>query len=120
MLKLPQKCTDDKKANAIIAKYLSQNILELARNEILGYENRSGREREDISPDGDYDETDMGYLENFQEFEDAEPEKELSWCVRIECTNSIRQEIPCYEEQLIDKPEELYYYLLEYFEQKEM
>lgn len=78
------------------------------------------RMREDISPDGDYDETDMGYLKNFQEFEDAEPEKELSGCVRIEYTNSIRQEIPCYEEQLIDKPEELYYYLLEYFEQKEM
>ena len=38
MLKLSHKYTDDKKADALIVWYLSRNILELVRNEIVNYE----------------------------------------------------------------------------------
>ena len=44
MLKLPHKYTDDKKADALITWYLSRNILELVRNEIVNYETGRGKE----------------------------------------------------------------------------
>ncbi len=52
MLKLPHKYTDDKKADAIIAWYLSRNILELVKNEIVNYE--TGREKEAQEDDPDF------------------------------------------------------------------
>lgn len=51
MLKLPQKHTNDDKANAIIAWYLNRNILGLVRNEILDYENSRGKEAEEYDSD---------------------------------------------------------------------
>ncbi len=51
MLKLPQKHTDDDKANAIIAWYLNRNILGLVRNEILDYESSRGKEAEEDDSD---------------------------------------------------------------------
>ena len=44
MLKLPHKYTNDKKADALIAWYLSRNILELVSNEIVNYETGRGKE----------------------------------------------------------------------------
>ena len=38
MLKLPHKYTDDEKADALIAGYLSWNILGLVQNVLLDYE----------------------------------------------------------------------------------
>ncbi len=38
MLKLPQKHTNDEKANGIIARYLTGNILGLVNDEIADYE----------------------------------------------------------------------------------
>lgn len=43
-------------------------------------------------------------------------DEELTWCVRIEYTNGYKQDMSCYGGQLMDKPEELYYRLLEIFE----
>lgn len=73
-------------------------------------------EQEDILLDGTDDESSLEDSEWLWEFEDAEPKEELSWRVQIEYSNGIGEEIPCYEEQLMDKPEELYFCLLEYFE----
>ena len=36
-------------------------------------------------------------------------------CVWIKYSNGIEQEIPCYDGELTDKTEELYFCLLEYF-----
>lgn len=47
MLKLPHKYTDDKKADALIAWYLSQNIRELVSNEIVNYETGRGKEAQE-------------------------------------------------------------------------
>lgn len=44
MLKLPQKYTNDEKANSIIAQYLNGNILDLVKDEIVDFE--EGREKE--------------------------------------------------------------------------
>ncbi len=44
MLKMPQQHTRDERANAIIAKYLNGNILELVRPQIIEYEALQGRE----------------------------------------------------------------------------
>ncbi len=38
MLKLPQEHTNDKKANAVIAWYLNQNILGLVKDVAINYE----------------------------------------------------------------------------------
>lgn len=50
MLKLPRKYTDDKKADALIAGYLSRNILGLVQNEILDYEKSQGKEAQEDDP----------------------------------------------------------------------
>ena len=47
MLKLPHKYTNDKKADALIAWYLSRNILELVSNEIVNYETGRGKEAQE-------------------------------------------------------------------------
>ncbi len=48
MLKLPQKHTNDEKANGIITQYLNGNILGLVKNEIEDYEEvREKEARED-------------------------------------------------------------------------
>ncbi len=47
MLKLPHKYTNDKKADALIAWYLSRNILELVSNEIVNYETSRGKETQE-------------------------------------------------------------------------
>lgn len=41
-------------------------------------------------------------------------------CVWIKYSNGIEQEIPCYDGELTDKTEELYFCLLEYFEPEEI
>ncbi len=46
-------------------------------------------------------------------------EREPDWCVRVKYSNGMEQEIPCYDGGLADKPEELYFCLLEYFAQEE-
>ena len=46
----------------------------------------------------------------------AEPERETSWRVWIEYPESTTQEILSYQDCLMDRPEELYLALLEYFE----
>ncbi len=71
---------------------------------------------EDILMDGTDEESGLGELELY---DDAEPEGEPAWCVRIEYSNGIKQEIPCYDGELMDRPEELYFCLLEYFETEE-
>ena len=53
------------------------------------------------------------------EFEDADSKGEVSWNIRIEYSNGAEQEMFCYDGQLMDKPEELYFRLLEYFEPEE-
>lgn len=57
--------------------------------------------------------------ENFEEMEDAGSEGEVSWRIRIEYSNGLEQDMTCYDGQLTDKPEELYFRLLEYFEPEE-
>lgn len=49
----------------------------------------------------------------------AEPEREASWRIRIEYTDHTTQEIVSYQDNLGDRPEELYLTLLEYFEPEE-
>lgn len=44
---------------------------------------------------------------------------EVSWRIRIEYSNGLEQDMSCYDGQLTDKPEELYFRLLEYFEPEE-
>ena len=48
--------------------------------------------------------------------EDDEPEGEVSWRVQIEYADETTQEITAYDVYLMDKPEELYLAMLEYFE----
>lgn len=43
----------------------------------------------------------------------------VSWRIRIEYSNGLEQDMSCYDGQLTDKPEELYFRLLEYFEPEE-
>lgn len=57
--------------------------------------------------------------ENFGKMENAVPEGEVSWRIRIEYSNGLGQDMSCYDGQLTDKPEELYFRLLEYFELEE-
>ncbi len=54
------------------------------------------------------------------DMEDAEPEGEMSWRIHVEYTNGTVQDMVCYDEELLDKPEELYYSLLEYSEPSDL
>lgn len=49
MLKLPQKYTNDEKANGIITQYLNGNILDLVKGEIVDFE--ESREKEACEDD---------------------------------------------------------------------
>ena len=44
-----------------------------------------------------------------------EPEGSPSWRVQVEYTNHTEQDICSYEDHMPDRPEELYFSLLEYF-----
>ena len=63
-----------------------------------------------IQTDDGYDLEEYGEENSIEEweFEDAEPEGELSWRVQVEYSNGMQQDMFCYESQLMDKPEELY------------
>lgn len=50
MLKLPQKHTNDEKANGIIAQYLNGNILRLVKDEIADYEDIREKEAHEDDP----------------------------------------------------------------------
>lgn len=83
-----------------------------------------------VSPDGDpfmelnleMGENDLADEEDFMEDTGLfwkpgeERERRSDWCVRVKYSNGIEQEIPCYDGELTDKPEELYFCILEYFE----
>lgn len=65
---------------------------------------------------------DENYMEDtglFWKLGEEEREGEPDWCVRVKYFNGIEQEIPCYDGELADKSEELYFCLLEYFEPEE-
>lgn len=78
----------------------------------------SSEMRENNSADND-DENDMEDFGQFWEAGGEEREREPDWCVRVKYSNGVEQEIPCYDGELTDKPEELYFCLLEYFEPEE-
>ncbi len=48
-----------------------------------------------------------------------EPEGSLSWCVKVEYSNHTVQDISSYNAYLPERPEELYFSLLEYFEEED-
>jgi len=59
------------------------------------------------------------YADDLEEKEEAlstEPEGRPSWQVRVEYSNHTVQDISCYNDYLPERPEELYFSLLEYFE----
>ena len=51
--------------------------------------------------------------------QEKEPEGELSWRVRVEYANHTAQDMSSYDDYLPERPEELYFCLLEYFEPEE-
>ena len=75
---------------------------------------------ENVSDDDIDDEDFMEDAGLFWEQDKEEAEREPDWCVRVKYSNGIEQEIPCYDGELTDKPEELYFCLLEYFESEEI
>ena len=59
------------------------------------------------------------FVDDLEEKEDTlptEPEGRPSWRVRVEYSNHTEQDISCYRDYLPERPEELYFSLLEYFE----
>ena len=54
--------------------------------------------------------------EEMKEVQQKEPEGRPSWCVQVEYTNHTTQDISSYDDYLPERPEELYFSLLEYFE----
>lgn len=76
-------------------------------------------EMEENVPDDIDDENHMEDTGLFWEPGKGEAEREPDWCVRVKYSNGIEQEIPCYDGELIEKPEELYFCLMEYFEPEE-
>ena len=58
-------------------------------------------------------------LEEEEEALPTEPEGRPFWQVRVEYSNHTIQNISSYDDYLPERPEELYFSLLEYFEQKE-
>jgi len=55
-------------------------------------------------------------LEKNEEALPTEPEGRPFWQVRVEYSNHRVQDISCYDDYLPERPEELYFSLLEYFE----
>ena len=64
----------------------------------------------DLSPDEDLIEDDD------LEAEEPEPETKIYWRVLLEYANKTSQEIVSYQDNLYDKPDELYFALREYFD----
>ena len=58
----------------------------------------------------------MDDLEKREEVQPTEPEGRPFWQVRVEYSNHTVQDISCYDDYLPERPEELYFFLLEYFE----
>lgn len=59
------------------------------------------------------------YVDDLEKNEEAlptEPEGRPFWQVRVEYSNHRVQDISCYDDYLPERPEELYFSLLEYFE----
>jgi len=69
-------------------------------------------------PDEDWEDEDEEADENFldEDTSTPEPEGDTSWCVKIEYANHTTQDIVSYQDYLADRPEELYFAMLEYFE----
>ncbi len=70
----------------------------------------------DVLPDEDF------YIDDLEEEEDTsmkEPEGSLSWCVKVEYSNHTVQDISGYNDYLPERPEKLYFSLLEYFEEED-
>ena len=64
----------------------------------------------DLSPDEDlFEDDDL-------EAEEPEPDTKIYWRVLLEYANKTSQEIVSYQDNLYDKPDELYFALREYFE----
>lgn len=64
----------------------------------------------DLSPDEDlFEDDDL-------EAEEPEPETKIYWRVLLEYANKTSQEIVSYQDNLYDKPDELYFALREYFD----
>ena len=57
-------------------------------------------------------------LEKNEEDQTTEPAGRPSWLVRVEYSNHTVQDISGYNDYLLERPEELYFSLLEYFELK--
>ncbi len=58
-------------------------------------------------------------LDQSEEMEDIGPEGKLSWRIRIKYADGMEQDMACYDGQLMDKSEKLYFRLSEYFETEE-
>ncbi len=70
----------------------------------------------DVLPDEDF------YIDDLEEEEDnpmQEQECSPSWCVKVEYSNHTVQDISSYNDYLPERPEELYFSLLEYFEEED-
>lgn len=69
----------------------------------------------DVFPDEDFD------MDDLEEKEDApvqEPEGSPVWCAKVEYSNHTVQDISSYNAYLPERPEELYFSLMEYFEEE--
>jgi len=58
-------------------------------------------------------------LDEREEVQEKEPEVDPSWRVRVEYANHMAQDMSSYDDYLPERPEELYFCLLEYFEVEE-
>ena len=58
-------------------------------------------------------------LDWMAELQEKEPEGSPSWRVRVEYANHTTQDMGSYDDYLPERPEELYFCLLEYFEPEE-
>ena len=54
-----------------------------------------------------------------RDVQEKEPEGSPAWRVRVEYTNHTTQDISSYDDYLPERPEELYFSLLKYFEPEE-
>ncbi len=69
-------------------------------------------------PDDDWEDEDEDE-ETDKDISVPEPEGDASWRVKIEYADFTTQDIVSYQEYLTDRPEELYFAMLEYFEPEE-
>ena len=71
---------------------------------------------DDFFTEDEFDEDDP---EEMREVQPKETEGRPSWRVQVEYTNHTEQDIISYDDYLPERPEELYFLLLEYFESEE-